>query len=383
MADTTAHLVDRVIPPVPGRQFVLTLPWPLRLRMAYDAELTTAVLTVVLRAIQGYYRGLARKRGIAGVAPELIGVPRGIPVRIGALTSFHRAGSALNVNLHFHVLLLDGVYYQLEPNSDPLFQPLVQHSDAGIRSLTHTIRDRVVRLLERNGLLPAPDGNDQDGSQLSLLARLTELSVAGLTPDGNRPARERAPVPTSAARRRPVGRSRSLAPKPKPLCHAVDGFSLHARGAAGGSDAGSGGARCRPGPSQASSVAMSPSPNPMQFLILTLASWLNRRQQREIDYLLEENRVLREQLGKRRLRLTDDQRRRLAVKGKVLGRKVLQGVAGIVTFASRTTRSRAPVAARRRGGMRTRSCAGTDDSSPENTMAAGSADPAVQARPRR
>ncbi len=83
--------------------------------------------------------------------------------------------------------------------------------------------------------------------------------------------------------------------------------------------------------SSAGSVSMSSSPNPLQFLLLVVAGWVNRHQNRVIDYLLEENRVLREQLGGRRLRLTDEQRRRLAVKGKALGRKVLQGVAGIVT----------------------------------------------------
>jgi hypothetical protein len=60
-------------------------------------------------------------------------------------------------------------------------------------------------------------------------------------------------------------------------------------------------------------------------------TWSACHQNNVIDYLKEENRVLREQLGGRRLRLTDDQRRRLAVKGEALGRKVLQGVAGIVT----------------------------------------------------
>ncbi len=50
-----------------------------------------------------------------------------------------------------------------------------------------------------------------------------------------------------------------------------------------------------------------------------------------IDYLKEENRVLREQLGGGRLRFTDDQRRRLAVKGRVLGRRALDGIAGLVT----------------------------------------------------
>jgi len=62
-------------------------------------------------------------------------------------------------------------------------------------------------------------------------------------------------------------------------------------------------------------------PPRLEFLILLVAGWVNRRQQETIDYLREENRVLREQLGGRRLRLTDDQRRRLAVKGKAVGLK--------------------------------------------------------------
>ncbi len=70
---------------------------------------------------------------------------------------------------------------------------------------------------------------------------------------------------------------------------------------------------------------------PWQLLLLILAGWINRRQQDVIEYLLTENRVLREKLGKNRILLSADQRRRLAVKGKILGRKLLEQVAGIVT----------------------------------------------------
>ena len=72
-------------------------------------------------------------------------------------------------------------------------------------------------------------------------------------------------------------------------------------------------------------------PDALQFLVLTVAGWVNRHQEDLIDYLREENRVLREHLGRRPLRLTDAQRRRLAVRGKKLGRRVLSQVAGIVT----------------------------------------------------
>ena len=59
--------------------------------------------------------------------------------------------------------------------------------------------------------------------------------------------------------------------------------------------------------------------DPFRLLLISLAGWLNQQQQDIIDYLQEENRVLREQLGDRRLRLNNDQRRRLAVKAKKLG----------------------------------------------------------------
>ncbi|MAT14783.1 MAG: hypothetical protein CMJ46_05870 [Planctomyces sp.] len=65
---------------------------------------------------------------------------------------------------------------------------------------------------------------------------------------------------------------------------------------------------------------------PWHLLVLSLASWLNREQQQVIEYLQAENRVLREKLGKKRILLSDDQRRRLAVKGKVLGRKLLSDI---------------------------------------------------------
>src|SRR5215471_8060954 len=71
--------------------------------------------------------------------------------------------------------------------------------------------------------------------------------------------------------------------------------------------------------------------DPFRFLLIAVSGWMNHRQLQVIDYLREENRVLREQLGDRRVRLDDHQRRRLAVKAKVLGRKVLAEVASIVT----------------------------------------------------
>ena len=86
-----------------------------------------------------------------------------------------------------------------------------------------------------------------------------------------------------------------------------------------------------------------------QFLLLVVAGWVNRQQQDVIDYLQEENRVLRAGLRGKRLRLSDDDRRRLAVKAQVLGREVLPRLRPLPH----------PL----------RSCAGTATSSQPSTMA--------------
>ena len=72
-------------------------------------------------------------------------------------------------------------------------------------------------------------------------------------------------------------------------------------------------------------------PSAWKFILIALAGWINRKQEEIIEYLREENRVLREHLGPGRLRFTDSQRRRLAAKAKILGRNGLCNVATLVT----------------------------------------------------
>jgi putative transposase len=78
-------------------------------------------------------------------------------------------------------------------------------------------------------------------------------------------------------------------------------------------------------------AAVQPMSHPLQFVLVALAGWFNQQQRDFIDYLQEENRVLREQIGARRLRFTNDQRRRLAAKARTLGRRLLREFATIVT----------------------------------------------------
>ena len=160
MADTAAHLVDCVLPEVPVRQWVLTLPYPLRYRCAYDSRLTSAVLRAFLRALFAELRRRARLQW---------SIPRG---QCGAVTFIQRFGSALNANLHFHTLVLDGVYPRTEgrPTRFLPLPPPSRHEVA--RVLAGTAR-RITSLLESRS-----DGDDDAlARDEPLLATLATASL--------------------------------------------------------------------------------------------------------------------------------------------------------------------------------------------------------------
>ena len=98
MSAFAAQLVDRVIPRVPVRQWVLTVPHGLRAKMMFDPALTSAVLRELIRAVSSWLRQRARREGVVGA------------VKTGAVTVIQRFNSALGANPHFHTLFLDGVY---------------------------------------------------------------------------------------------------------------------------------------------------------------------------------------------------------------------------------------------------------------------------------
>src|SRR5882757_4489279 len=97
---------------------------------------------------------------------------------------------------------------------------------------------------------------------------------------------------------------------------------------------------------------MPPLPHPLRFVLIALAGWTHQQQREVIDYLREENRVLREQLGPGRLRFTDAQRRRLAARAKTLGRRVLRDIATIVTPDTLLAWHRTMIATRYDGSIR-------------------------------
>ena len=178
MTALAAHLVDEVLPLVPVRQWVLTMPYRLRYMLAWDHKLCRAVLGVYIRALLGFLRRQARKSGV-------------LDGQGGAVTVIQRFGSALNVNVHFHALLLDGIF---TANGDGTlhFQSAVPPTDEEVARLLATIRTRIVRLLCRRGLI----GDDTDPTAVdpleeasSALAGIIGASVQGRSALGSRAGR--------------------------------------------------------------------------------------------------------------------------------------------------------------------------------------------------
>ena len=167
MADTAAWLVDRVLPCVPVRQWVFTLPFPLRFRMAYDARLTSDILGIFLRAVFASLRRRARRAGSTGT------------LQCGAVTFLQRFGDALNLNVHFHTLVLDGVY-EVEGGTTR-FRALPPPDRKELERILRRIARRLEVLLERRGIDAEFLREDQP-----LLAGLADASIRGRIATGRR-----------------------------------------------------------------------------------------------------------------------------------------------------------------------------------------------------
>ena len=209
MASTAAHLVDRVLPRVPVRQWVLSVPIRLRYQIAFDRELCRRVRNIFVRAVLGFLR----RRGLeVGVRfPE-----------VGAVTAVQRFGSALNLNVHFHTLAFDGVYRRDLGGGEFRFVPFEPPGEDDLRSMVARIRSRVTSLLRRRSA-GGPDCEDiafaepMDSPLLGACAAASLVHRVPLGPSSGQPVGRR--------RRRELARRIT---SPKEGCAELDGFSLHA-----------------------------------------------------------------------------------------------------------------------------------------------------------
>jgi hypothetical protein len=218
MAQTAAHLVTCVIPWVPLRQWVVSVPVPLRYWTASSQDLTAKVHTIIRTTIAQYYVNQAVKDSAERSQ-----------VHPGSVTFIQRFGSALNLNVHYHLLFLEGVFLdRSDQGRPPRFLPGEPPTDTDIAAVVQKISRRVIRLLRRLGYLeaglepPVATGYDPLRDTAPELARTMAASVQQRIAFGERAGQHVRRIGSGFG-------SEGEAPRlTGPRCASVNGFSLHA-----------------------------------------------------------------------------------------------------------------------------------------------------------
>jgi len=215
MAATAANLVECVLPTVALRQWVLTVPFPWRKRLAYDGALLGAVTRICVSTVLGFYRERLRKEGVTGG-------------QSGAVVVVQRTSSDLKLHPHLHVLFLDGAY--AERKSAVSFTELPRLSTHEVGEVLARVVARLIKHLRRHGLLEAlegagdADGDDESDGLTALAASAASGRSPPAGPEWRRKATPLSPLPTATLH------------YDRPLCASQDGFTLHAATRAGAMD---------------------------------------------------------------------------------------------------------------------------------------------------
>lgn len=211
MNDGAAFFVDHVFPQVPVRQWVVSYPIPVRFWMARNPRLITQSLEIFHRALRAHYVRAAKKLGATG------------QIQTGAVTVIQRFGGALNLNVHLHALVLDGVYV-VSGDSPPVFIETPRPTQDEVMALIQTLQSRMLRALQRRGLvqkLEAESGGEAADLEETIEAVCQGASVQYRMATGGQPGR---PV-------RRIGSLGAIGEDPAPtgeLSAIIGGYSIHA-----------------------------------------------------------------------------------------------------------------------------------------------------------
>ncbi len=202
MNDEAAHLVDHVLPEVMMRQWVLSFPYKLRYLMAHNPKLTNKILSIFVNVISSYQKARAKKCGIKAAIP-------------GSVTFIQRFGSALNLNVHFHTLFTDGVFYKTGDRYE--FYRLLAPAQEELCTLAAKINNKVVALIERLGL----NETAQSEFDQNILGEISKISIRHKSAFGDR---------AGNGLKRCGIRKIEIDPEDNdPFSARVEGFSLNAR----------------------------------------------------------------------------------------------------------------------------------------------------------
>ncbi len=211
MNEMALHLSEDVLPRVPVRQFVLSLPKQLRYILSHNPSLASEVLRVYVKTISSWYKRRFKRQS------------KRIPMshcQTGAITFVQRFGSSLNLNLHFHTIFLDGVYRKPQQSCPmpPVFIMAKRPRDEEIKQLSEKISSSIIKLLDTRGVLARFKDVDPLLQYNLPLAQITGASIQHRIALGeNSPDRVRRILQDPHEGRRTGD-----------LCYVSSGFSLHA-----------------------------------------------------------------------------------------------------------------------------------------------------------
>jgi hypothetical protein len=165
MVESAAHLLDHVVPDIPMRQWVLSFPWPLRMLFAARPDWLSRILGIVTRALSS---GVLRRAELR----------RGDGAETGTITFIQRYGSALNLNVHLHLLVPDGAYtFQ---HDKARFHRAPAPSSVELHRLLETLITRITRSLVQGGVLVEEEGADQPYLDLELTSPMEQLTASAV-----------------------------------------------------------------------------------------------------------------------------------------------------------------------------------------------------------
>lgn len=134
MSDTAKHLIEEVIPSVPVRQWVLSMPYAHRFLLVRNPDFLRKALAAYHRLISRHYESKARKYNLKNP-------------KTGAVTVVQRFGGALNLNVHFHTIYIDGVFYENEYGEEAFREIVPSHDE--VVELNGKLKKRLTRLIEK------------------------------------------------------------------------------------------------------------------------------------------------------------------------------------------------------------------------------------------
>lgn len=212
MSERAINLTDDVIPFVPTRHWVLSVPFELRYWMAADDDLLKRVNGIFCAEINNYLRKKARKLGVKGG-------------ETGVVSFLQRAGGALNLNLHYHLLVLDGLYTTGE-DGIPIFTRVPGIENDDLARVVRGVSRRVIKYLRKTGRL-SEDGEevyigDGDHEEHEALSHLKRASVSSRIALGSRAGLKVRRIGSNFGFEEEIPKSQSYG------CVSMNGFSIHA-----------------------------------------------------------------------------------------------------------------------------------------------------------